>query len=117
LPARCILARPTRLARPKAPRSPSTTHAEPGRLVTRLKHQADGQGAKITRYQVERGGTWTLADLEPGGYDRERQLRQHGAARRCHICKKEARAQRGQRRTSTRRGGRRRIRSRRVTVQ
>lgn len=35
----------------------------------------------------------TLADLEPGRCDRERQLKQRGAARRCHLCTKEARAQ------------------------
>jgi hypothetical protein len=54
----------TRLARPKAPGSRSPAHG-PGRLVTRLKQQADGQGAKVTPYQVERGGTWTLADPYP----------------------------------------------------
>jgi hypothetical protein len=36
---------------------------------------------------VERGGSWVVAQTEPGGADRERQLKQHGAARRCEVCK------------------------------
>jgi hypothetical protein len=36
---------------------------------------------------VERSGSWVLAQTEPGGIDRERQLKQHGAARRCEVCK------------------------------
>jgi hypothetical protein len=56
------------------------------------KHEA-GQGARITQVQREAGGTWRLASVEPGDRGRERQLKAHGAARRCPICKEEAQAQ------------------------
>jgi hypothetical protein len=36
---------------------------------------------------VERGGSWVLAQTEPGGTSRERRLKQHGATRRCEVCK------------------------------
>ena len=36
---------------------------------------------------MERGGSWVVAQTEPGWGDRERQLKQHGAARRCEVCK------------------------------
>ena len=59
----------------------------------RLKQQADGQGAKVTPYQAGRERRVDPRRPAPGGRDRERQLKQHGATRRCHICKEEARAQ------------------------
>lgn len=56
-------------------------------LARRLTDHALGRGARLTQVQVERGGTWVVAQTEPGGRDRERQLKQHGAARRCEVCK------------------------------
>jgi hypothetical protein len=57
------------------------------RLPERLTDHALGRGARLTQVQVERGGSWVLAQTEPGGTSRERQLKQHGAARRCEVCK------------------------------
>ena len=57
------------------------------RLATRLNDHAMGRGARLTQVQVERGGFWVLAQTEPGGRARERQLKQHGATRRCEVCK------------------------------
>jgi hypothetical protein len=57
------------------------------RLPERLADHALGRGARLTQVQVERGGSWVLAQTEPGWGDRERQLKQHGAARRCEVCK------------------------------
>jgi predicted GIY-YIG superfamily endonuclease len=59
------------------------------RLQERLAEHAEGRGARLTQVQREAGGTWRLASVEPGGADRERQLKQHGAARRCPICQTE----------------------------
>ena len=57
------------------------------RLPERLADHALGRGARLTQVQVERGGSWVLAQTEPGWGDRERQLKQHGASRRCQVCK------------------------------
>lgn len=62
------------------------------RLPTRLVEHEQGRGARITQVQRDAGGTWRLASVEPGGADRERQLKQHSATRRCPICKTEAEA-------------------------
>jgi hypothetical protein len=62
------------------------------RLQERLIEHEQGRGARITQVQREAGGTWRLASVEPGGADRERQLKQHSAARRCPICRTEAEA-------------------------
>src|SRR6266851_3828335 len=43
--------------------------------------------ARENQVQVERGGRWVLAQVQPGGRNLERQLKQHGAARRCEVCK------------------------------
>jgi predicted GIY-YIG superfamily endonuclease len=59
------------------------------RLEQRLAEHENGQGARLTQVQREAGGTWRLASVEPGGADRERQLKQHSAARRCPICQTE----------------------------
>jgi hypothetical protein len=56
-------------------------------LARRLADHALGRGARLPQVQVERGGSWVLAQTEPGGRARERQLKQHGAARRCEVCK------------------------------
>ena len=57
------------------------------RLAQRLTDHALGRGARLTQVQVERGGTWVLAQTQPGGRTTERRLKQHGATRRCEICK------------------------------
>jgi predicted GIY-YIG superfamily endonuclease len=59
-------------------------------LQRRLAEHAAGQGARLTQVQVEAGGSWRLAAAEPGTRFRERQLKARGAARRCPICKAEA---------------------------
>src|SRR5206468_4124684 len=46
-----------------------------------------GRGARLTQVQVERGGFWLLAQTQPGGRLTERRLKQHGATRRCEVCK------------------------------
>ena len=57
------------------------------RLAQRLTDHALGRGARLTQVQVERGGFWVLAQTQPGGRTTERRLKQHGATRRCEICK------------------------------
>ena len=57
------------------------------RLARRLTDHALGRGARLTQVQVERGGFWVLAQTQPGGRTTERRLKQHGATRRCEICK------------------------------
>jgi len=57
------------------------------RLARRLTDHALGRGARLTQVQVERGGSWVLAQTQPGGRITERQLKQHGATRRCEVCK------------------------------
>ena len=56
-------------------------------LARRLTDHALGRGARLTQVQVERGGSWVLAQTEPGDRTEERRLKQHGAARRCGVCK------------------------------
>ena len=56
-------------------------------LARRLADHALGRGARLTQVQVERGGSWVLAQTEPGDRTEERRLKQHGAARRCEVCK------------------------------
>jgi hypothetical protein len=56
-------------------------------LARRLADHALGRGARLTQVQVERGGSWVVAQTEPGGRTEERRLKQHGAARRCGVCK------------------------------
>lgn len=57
------------------------------RLPERLADHALGRGARLTQVQVERGGSWVVAQVEPGDHAEERRLKQHGAARRCNVCK------------------------------
>ena len=61
-------------------------------LEARLDAHARGEGARLTQVQLERGGTWRLASAEPGTRDREAQLKERGATRRCLICRDEAEA-------------------------
>jgi hypothetical protein len=64
-----------------------TGWAEEGRLARRLIDHTLGRGARLTQVQREAGGTWVVADTEPGTRDREQQLKERGAARRCSVCK------------------------------
>jgi hypothetical protein len=64
-----------------------TGWAEAGRLVRRLTEHSAGRGARLTQVQREAGGTWVVADVQPGTRDREQQLKERGAARRCGVCK------------------------------
>ena len=57
------------------------------RLAQRLTDHALGRGARLTQVQAERGGSWVLAQTQPGGRATERRLKQHGATRRCEVCK------------------------------
>ncbi|MGH3180604.1 MAG: hypothetical protein ACRDOE_01640 [Streptosporangiaceae bacterium] len=59
-------------------------------LEARLAAHERGAGARLTQVQLERGGAWRLASAEPGTRDRETQLKERGATRRCEICKTEA---------------------------
>ena len=61
-------------------------------LDARLEAHAHGAGARLTQVQLERGGTWRLASAEPGTRDRETQLKERGASRRCQICRDGASA-------------------------
>ena len=73
-----------------------TGWAEAGRLTRRLSEHTLGRGARLTQVQREAGGTWILADVQPGTRDREQQLKERGAARRCGVCKAIAEYQAGQ---------------------
>jgi predicted GIY-YIG superfamily endonuclease len=61
-------------------------------LDARLAEHAAGRGARLTHVQLAAGGTWRLASAEPGTRDREAQLKERGATRRCQICKDQAQA-------------------------
>ncbi len=61
-------------------------------LDARLAEYASGQGARLTQVQLDRGGTWRLASAQPGTRDREAQLKERGASRRCPICQAEPEA-------------------------
>ena len=64
-----------------------TGWASKGRLVSRLVDHAMGRGARLTQVQRQAGGSWVVADVEPGTADREAQLKERGASRRCSVCK------------------------------
>ena len=64
-----------------------TGWAEEGRLARRLTEHTLGRGARLTQVQREAGGWWVVADVQPGTRDREQQLKERGAARRCSVCK------------------------------
>jgi hypothetical protein len=64
-----------------------TGWAQEGKLPYRLTDHAMGRGARLTQVQREAGGTWVVADVEPGTRDRETQLKERGASRRCSVCK------------------------------
>ena len=57
------------------------------KLPARLVDHVLGRGARITQVQREHGGSWVVGRVEPGGRDRERQLKnQHNAALHCDVC-------------------------------
>lgn len=64
-----------------------TGWAHEGRLPGRLTDHALGRGARLTQLQLQAGGTWVVADVEPGTRDREHQLKYRSASRRCSVCK------------------------------
>ena len=66
-----------------------TGWAAEGRVPRRVVSHALGRGANLTKQQIEAGGTWVVADVEPGTHDRETQLKERGASRRCRVCKAE----------------------------
>ena len=59
-----------------------------GRLSLRLTDHALGRGARLTQVQLRAGGSWVLADVESGvTRDRETQLKERSASRRCSVCR------------------------------
>lgn len=59
----------------------------PKALRRRLRQHGTERGAKLMIAVAERGIRWVLARTWAGGYERERQLkRQGGARRRCPLC-------------------------------
>jgi hypothetical protein len=64
-----------------------TGWTQEGRLRRRLNEHASGRGARLTELQRKAGGTWVVADVEPGTADREHQLKYRSASRRCSVCK------------------------------
>ena len=47
-----------------------------------------GRGARITAVQVERGGSWVIGEVRPGGRAVERALKnQKNGSRHCDVCK------------------------------
>ena len=58
-----------------------------GRLGSRLVDHYLGRGARLTQLQRQAGGSWVVADVEPGTIDREHQLKYRSASRRCSICR------------------------------
>lgn len=64
-----------------------TGSAKDTRVRARLTDHALGRGARMLQVQLERGGKWVLAQVEPGSRLREIQLKQRGASRRCEVCK------------------------------
>jgi hypothetical protein len=79
---------------------PYPADAEPGRqqakhytgwtksLSQRLADHATGRrdAGRLMQVQHQAGGTFILVSVEPGTRDRETQLKERGASRRCGIC-------------------------------
>lgn len=55
-------------------------------LAARLAEHAAGRGARLLAVVHAAGIGWQVAVTEPGTRTRERQLKKHGAARRCPLC-------------------------------
>ena len=65
-----------------------TGWAREGRLGSRLVDHVLGRGARLTQVQIGAGGSWVLADVESGATrDREAQLKERSASRRCSVCR------------------------------
>jgi hypothetical protein len=64
-----------------------TGWTEEGRLAQRLTDHTLGRGARLTQVQRQAGGWWVVADVQPGTRDREQQLKERGASRRCGVCR------------------------------
>jgi len=56
-------------------------------LLARLLEHRSGRGSAMLAAAAAAGITWHLAALERGTRARERQLKKHGAARRCPTCR------------------------------
>lgn len=67
-----------------------------GEPAHRFVDHALGRGARLTEVQVEAGGSWVVGLLEPGGAERERQIKGHDAARYCNVCQAEKALQAGE---------------------
>jgi predicted GIY-YIG superfamily endonuclease len=64
-----------------------TGWARKGNLFQRLTDHALGRGARLTQVQKQVGWSWVVADVEHGvTADREAQLKERGASRRCSVC-------------------------------
>ena len=61
--------------------------SQAGKFRSRMADHALGRGGRLTQVQLEAGGSWVVADVEPGTRDREAQLKERGASRRCSVCK------------------------------
>lgn len=59
-------------------------------LAARLKHHANGTGARLLAVARERGARWVVARTWPGGGRvlEQRLKRWHNAARLCPLCNK-----------------------------
>jgi hypothetical protein len=57
----------------------------------RLAAHAAGKGSRLFVLAAEQGIGWDLAGAERGDRNRERQLKQRGAAERCLICQLQRR--------------------------
>jgi hypothetical protein len=66
-----------------------TGWTRPGRVRARMTEHRTGKGARLTEVQVKAGGSFVLADVQPGTADRETQLKYRGASRRCGVCRAE----------------------------
>jgi hypothetical protein len=65
-----------------------TGAARRNRLPARLTDHALGRGARMLQVQLERGGSWVLGNVQPGGFKRERELKaMHQGSRHCDVCK------------------------------
>ena len=56
------------------------------KLSERLADHHLGRGARLTQVQRNAGGSWVVGRVEPGGSQRERQIKGHDAARYCDVC-------------------------------
>jgi predicted GIY-YIG superfamily endonuclease len=73
-----------------------TGWASKGNLIKRLTDHALGRGARLTQVQKQAGGSWVVADVEHGvTADREAQLKERGASRRCSVCQAQRAAEAG----------------------